>query len=192
MHRDRISLHSNKVMERSYRPHSRHSRSPPRLRDKFLEHNRHSSYSHDFHCHHRPPRSSSRERRTIDRRRRSPAVDSNYLRGRMRPSYSPLKVRHRTVYPPTRMQRRHMHSLDRPRQLIGRGRSNRLSGSEHERKLGTVELCRRDESHNPKKTEMMNSNNVKPTSGADLQVGKSDREKRERKETMGRTERTEK
>ena len=82
-----------------------------------------------------------------------------------------------------------MHSRDRSRQLIDHDRSNRLSGSELERKLGTVELCRRDESHNPKKTEMMNSNNVKPTLDADLHVGsKSNREKRERKETTGRTE----
>ena len=192
VHRDRMSLHSNKVMERRYRPHSRHSRSPPHLRDKFLGHNRHSNYSHNFRYQYRPPRLSSRERRTIDRRRRSPAVDSNYSRGRMHPSYakcSPLKVRHTTMYRPTHMQRRHhVHSLDRSRQLIDHGRSNRLPSSEHKKQLGTVELCHRDESHKPKKTGMMNSNNVKPASDADLHVSKSNREKRERKETTERTE----
>lgn len=80
-----------------------------------------------------------------------------------------------------------MYSLDRSRRLIGRNeRSNRLPSTEHERKLGTVDLCRRDGSHNPKRTEMMNTNNAKHTLGTDRD--KSNREKRERKETVERTE----
>lgn len=187
IHRDRMSFHRNKTVARSYRPHSRHSRSPPRLRDRFLEHNKHSShYSHDF-CYRRPSRLSSRERRINDQRR-SPPVERNYSRRRMCPSYSPPKLRHRAVYSPTRMQRRYrMHSLDRSRRLIDRNvRSKRLPSAEHERKLGTVELRRKDGCHKPKRMEMMNTNSGERTLGADR--GKSNREKRERKEPVERTE----
>ncbi len=184
--RDRMSLHSNKVVEHIYRPRSRHFQSPPRLRDKFLEQNRHSGHSYDFHYRHRPRSSSTREKRTIGRLRRSPPVDSSYSRT-IRPSHSPFKLRHRTLYPPTRMQRRHhVHSHGRSRQLVDRSRSSRLSNTERkrEKKLETAELCDKDKSHNPKPTEIVNTNNMKPTSDADLDS--SNREKRERKETTRR------
>lgn len=181
VYRDRMPVHSKKVVERIYRPHSRRSRSSPRLRDRVFERNRHSSYSRD---HRRCPYSTSRERRTIDRLRRSPPVDSNYSRGRMHPSHGPLKLRHRTMYSPTLLKRRHrMHSLDRSRQLIGRSRSSRLPSTGRERKLETVELRHRDKNHVPKKTENINANNGKRTSEAD-QLGKNDREQ---KEITGRT-----
>ena len=184
MSRDRMSFHSNKVVERIYRPRSRHSRSP-RLRDKFLEH-RHSGHGHDFRYHSHPRYSSSREWKSIDRLRRSQPVGSNYSRGRMHSSHSALKLRHRTIYSPARMRRRHhIHSRDRSKQLIDHSRSSRLASTERESKIGTVELCHSDANLNPKETADMNANNVKPTSDADL--GKSNRGKREQKGTMGRT-----
>ena len=169
-------------MEHIYRPRSRHSRSPPRLRDKFLEHNRRSGRSHDFHYRHRPPCLSSREKRTIGHLRRSPPVDSRYSRGQMRPSHSALKLRRRTLYPPSNMQRRRpIHSHDRSRELVDRNRTNRLSSIEHEceRKLKTAELCHRDKSHNPNKTEVINTNNMKPTRTSDADLDKNNREERE-------------
>jgi hypothetical protein len=83
------------------------------------------------------------------------------------------------------MQRRPVHSHGRSRQLVDRSRSS-LSNTERkrEKRLETAELCDRDKSHNPKQTEIVNTNNMKPTSDADLD--NSNREKRENKETTRR------
>ena len=188
--RHRILPNNNKAVEHSYRPNTRHSRSSPRLGDKFLEHNRQSShYSHEFPHHRRPPRLSSRERRIIHQLRRSPIENNCHSKGGMRRPYSPPRLQHRARYSPARMQRRHrMHSLDRTRRPIernslGRGeRSNRLPNTQHERKLA---LGRRDGHRTRKSSGMFN------TSGA-TQIGRSTsnadqhkREEKERKESTG-------
>lgn len=168
MHRRRMLPHEDFAMEHSYRA-SQHSRSPPRLGDKFVERSRYPDYrGHESSHRHHPSHPPSRERRIICQVRRSPPFVENdrYSRGRMHsPLNSPIP-RHRIKYSPSPQMRKRprIHSLERSRRPIERSslgreeRYKRLPDTKQRSEQKDEYFAPRDEHHSStRSTRVWNS-----------------------------------